>query len=155
MPNFKQLLIAGIGSVAKSTGTHVQIKNGQLLVNGAEFKKTTVATVNTASAVTLTAAQLLGGLILEDPNGGAVTVTTPTATLIVNAIAECKVGSSFEFTIRNTADAAEAITVAAGTGVTISGTATIGQNNSKRFLVAVTAVTSPAVTIYSLGTVVH
>lgn len=120
-------------------------------------KKATVTTDATAGARTYTAAEILGGLILRDPAGGARSDVTPTAALIVAALKNPVVGSSFEFTIRNTADAAETITLTGGTGVTISGTATIAQNNSKRFQAVCTNVTasSEAVTVYSLGTVVH
>lgn len=124
------------------------------------FETTTVSTITTADNETLTAAQLLGGLILRDPAGGARTDTTDTAALIVaavKAISPVNNGASFEFTIRNTADAAETITVAGGTGVTTSGTMTIAQNNTKRFLLVLDDVTasSEAATLYSLGTVVH
>lgn len=114
---------------------------------------TTVTTEATADVHTYTAAELLGGLILRDPNGGARSDPTDTAANIIAAMVQAGVGDSFEFTIRNAADAAETITVTAGTGVTLSGTMTITQNNSKRFLCVVTAATT--VTIYSLGTVVH
>jgi len=120
---------------------------------------TTVTTDATAGARTYTAAELLGGLILRDPAGGARDDVTPTAAAIIAALALNQAGkapiagSSFEFTIRNTADAAETITVTAGTDVTLSGTMTIAQNNTKRFLCVVTSATT--VTIYSLGTVVH
>jgi len=120
---------------------------------GVLISQSSVATINTAGVATYTAAQLLGGLILRDPAGGARADVTPTAALIIAGLPQAGVGNSFEFTIRNTADAAEAITVTAGTGVTPSGTMTIGQNNSKRFLCVVTA--ADAVTIYSMGTVVH
>ena len=111
-------------------------------------------TVTTAAAVTYTAAQLLAGLILRDPNGAGRSDVTPTAAAIVAALQGARVGLSFEFTIRNDADAAETITVTAGSGVTLSGTMTIAQNNIKRFLVNVTNATSgsEAVKIYSLGT---
>jgi hypothetical protein len=117
----------------------------------------TVTTDATASALTLTAAQILGGLILRDPNGAGRTDTLPTAALLVAAIPGCQVGSSFQFDIRNTADAAETITIAAGSGGTVSGTATIAQNNTKRFLVRITAIAagSETYTIYSIGTFVH
>lgn len=114
---------------------------------------TTVSTVETAGAATYTAAQLLGGLILRDCAGGARSDVTPTAALIIAAMRQAGIGNSFEFTIKNTSDAAETITVTAGTDVTLTGTMTIAQNNSKRFLCVVTA--STTVTIYSLGTVVH
>lgn len=116
-----------------------------------------VTTDATAGVLTMTAAMLLGGLILRDPAGAGRNDVTPTAAAIVAAIPNAKVGDRFEFTIRNTADAAETITVTAGSGVSLSGTMTIAQNNSKRFLAVLTNVTpdAEAVTIYSLGTVVH
>lgn len=121
------------------------------------YPKMTVTTLSTASALTLTAAQLLGGLILRDPNGAGRTDTFPTAALLKAAVPGCQVGTAFRFIIRNTADAAETITAAVGTGITLSGTATIAQNNTKEFLAVFTNVTpgSEAVTIYSIGTYVH
>jgi hypothetical protein len=118
---------------------------------------TTVTTDATAGVKTYTAAELIGALILRDPAGGNRSDVTPTAAAIVAGFAGGIVGSSFECTIRNTADAAETITLTAGAGVTLSGTMTIAQNNSKRFLCRLDNVGSgtEAVTIYSLGTVVH
>jgi len=118
---------------------------------------TTVTTDETAGARTYTAAELVGGLILRDPAGAGRSDVTPTAAQIVGALTGAIATSSFEFIIRNTADAAETITLTAGAGVTLSGTMTIAQNNSKRFLAVVTNAGSgtEAVTIYSLGTVVH
>lgn len=126
-------------------------------ITATAWQRATVTTDSTAGARTYTAAELLGGLILRDPNGGARNDVTPTAALIVAGIAGAVVGSSFEFTIRNTADAAETVTVTAGAGVTLSGTMTIAQSNSKRFLAVCTNVGggTEAVTVYSLGTVVH
>jgi len=121
------------------------------------YPSTFPVTLATAGNLTLTAGQILSGLILRDPAGGARTDTLPTAALLVAAMPGATVGSSFTFTIRNTADAAETITVASGTGGTDSGTMTIAQNNSKTFLVRLTRVDSgnEAYTAYSLGTVVH
>ena len=123
----------------------------------------TVATVTTAAAVTFSATEVLGGLILRDPNGAARADLLPTASAIIGAINGPFVGLGFEFTIRNTADAAEAITVTTNSGLTLSGTMTIAQSNTKRFLAVITAVGGTngvaaggdAVTVYSLGTVVH
>lgn len=127
------------------------------LGSGPVLPLVTPTTDTTAGAVTLTAAQLLGGLILRDPNGAGRSDVFPTAALLVAAIPGATIGTSFNVTIRNTADAAETITMTAGTGCTISGTATIAQNNSKTFLIRLTGVTagSEAYTAYSLGTVVH
>lgn len=151
MSRIGDLIRRGIGG----DGHNVSLFRGALRVSGHIVKKTTVTTDTTAGASTYTAAELLGGLILRDPAGEGRSDVTPTATQIVAAIPDCKVGDSFEFTIRNTADGNETITITAGAGVTLSGTMTIAQNNSKRFLAVVTGVTTPAVTVYSLGTVTH
>lgn len=118
--------------------------------------KYTVTTLTTASAQTYTVPAVLGGMLLRNTSGANRTDTLPTAALLQAAMPGVFVGSGVEFTIRNTAGAAETITVAAGTGGTTSGTMTIAQNNSKRFLLVFTAVgTTPTYTVYSLGTVVH
>ncbi len=123
---------------------------------GSDPGVTTVTTIAVAGAQTYTAAQLLGGMILHDPSGGAATGTTATAALIVTALNGAANGTSFDVVFRNTADAAETITVAGGTGVTISGTATVAQNNSKtfRFVVTESASGNEAITAYSLGSAV-
>jgi hypothetical protein len=123
-----------------------------------------VTTKTTAGAATYTAAELVnvngGGanLVLRDPTGGDRSDVTPTAALLVAAIPGAVAGSAREFCIRNTADAAETITITAGdAGVTLSGTMTIAQNNTKRFRAVVTnaGAGTEAVTVYSLGTFVH
>lgn len=142
--------------------THVSLKlqpkgTAQVIASTNVCPKLTVTTDTTAGALTYTAAMLLGGIVLRDPNGAGRSDVTPTAALLVAAVPGAAIGQAFECTIRNTADAAETITLTAGSGVTLSGTMTIAQNNSKRFLVVFTNVTasSEAVTFYSLGTVVH
>ncbi len=103
------------------------------------------------ATLTLTAAQLLGGYIRSTPTE-AQTATLPTAALLYAAMAQPQVGSRFEFTITNLS--AYTITLAAGTDGTLTGTATIATNNTKRFMVEITA-TTPTYTCWSLGTVVH
>ncbi len=121
----------------------------------------TATTISTAAAVTYTAAQILGGLILRNTNGAGRADLVPTAASVLAALTQAGrrpvVGAAFEFTIRNTAGAAETITVTTNTGVTLSGTMTIAQNNSKRFALVFTDVRdgNAAYTLYSLGTVVH
>lgn len=126
-----------------------------LQANGQFSKKTTVTTKTTASAVTFTAAEILGGLILRDPNGAGRADLVPTAAQLFSELGSpVKIaGLSFEFTIRNTADAAETITLTTNTGMTMSGTMTIAQNNTKTFKVVFATPTTA--TVYSLGTVVH
>mgnify|MGYP003403636198 CR=1 FL=1 len=116
-------------------------------------KLATVTTLTTASALTYTAAQVAGGLILRDPNGAGRSDLFPTAATLYVAFGKPEAGQSFKFTVRNTADVAETITMTTNTGLTLSGTMTIAQNNSKEFLGVFASPT--AVTFYSLGTVVH
>lgn len=113
----------------------------------------TVSTLSTAGVVAYTAAQVRGGLILRDPNGAGRADTLPTAATLYTEFGYPEVGQSFKFVIRNTADAAETITVSTATGLTLSGTMTIAQNNSKEFILRFDSPT--AVTVYSVGTFVH
>jgi len=75
----------------------------------------------------------------------------PTAADLLTAVPSAIIGTSFIVTIRNTADAAETITMTTNTGLTLSGTMTIAQNAQKDFFVNFTNVTTAAVTIYSMG----
>lgn len=126
-------------------------------VNDAVSHVTSATVEATAAAVTYAASELTGGLILRDPAGAGRSDATPAAAAIVSAIPGAIVGSSFEFTLRNTADADETVTLTAGSGVTLSGTMTVARNNSRRFLAVCTGVEtgSEAVTLYSLGACEH
>ena len=131
---------------------------------GPNLANLTVATITTAGAATYTAAQLLGGQINRDPNGAGRSDVTPTAALLVAALraqaqqlgVQPPSTVSFDLVIQNDADAAETITVTAGTGCTLSAghTMTIAQSNSKRFNVLVTNTTigSEAYTVRNRGT---
>lgn len=106
-----------------------------------------------ADTATLNESQILGGLITGTPTAAA-NYTTPTAALLLAALAALSVpflGQSFEFSIKNTSAGANTITVVGGTGVTITGTATIAQNAIKRFKAVVTSVDANTITIFSLG----
>lgn len=154
-------------STATPIGTGYSPLRGEPTMGSIPLPTVTVTTVTAGTTATLTAAQMLGGLILHDPTGAA-TDTTDTAANIINAMPGAAVGQSFQFDLVNIADGNETITVAAGTGVTLAtyspatGTYTVGQNNGKRFLVIIAALPksaagvtqAPAVTIYSLGTYV-
>jgi len=121
-------------------------------INDSVQHVTTVTTDATAGANTWSAAELIGGMLLRDPNGAARSDVTDTAANIVAGIAAAIVGSSFEFVIKNTADANETLTLTAGVGVSLSGTMTIRRGYTKRFLAVCTNVTggAEAVTIYEL-----
>jgi hypothetical protein len=107
-----------------------------------------------AFAIAFSAEDMIGGVILRDPSGAPRTDVTATAALLVAAFPNAAVGVSFRLVIRNTADAAELITVGPGTGVTLNpAIPTIAQNNSKEFIVRFDNVTAAAeaVTMISLG----
>lgn len=103
---------------------------------------------STATSVTLTAAELVDGFF--DQTGGTTnTVTTPTAAAIVAAIPGCQVGSQFDFTVKNSGSGT--LTVAGGTGVTMSGTATVATTVTTGFKAVVVNATAgtEAITIVS------
>lgn len=130
---------------------------------GPRLNNLLVATISTAGAATITAAQVLGGYINRDPAGAGRTDTLPTAALLVAEIRKyaSEIGVqlpaviALELVITNTADAAETITVASGSGGTnASGhTRTIAQSNSKRFSIQITNTTpgSEAYVLRNLG----
>ena len=104
---------------------------------------------------TLTAAQSYNTIIRGVPTAAA-TYTTATAAAIVAAIGgDCAIGTTFEVIVLNASAGAYTITVAGGSGVTVSGVATVAQNASKRFIGRVSNVTagSEAITLYGLGSV--
>ena len=107
----------------------------------------------TGTATTLTYADVLGGFITSN-NASAQTLTLPTAALLVPQIEGAQVGSSIRFFVKELG--AGTATVAAGTGGTVVGTATIATLNIKEFLLRVTAVgDTPTYSVYSLGTSVY
>lgn len=130
-----------------------------LLVKGNFFEGIAVNSVSTAGNISpIPNAQIINAIYNRDTNGGARTDTTDTAANILAAIrvggVAPVVGTSFILYVRNTAAAANTLTLAGGTGVTIVGTATVAQNNIRAFLGVVTNATksSAAISLYSLGT---
>ena len=109
-----------------STGNGYQLTDGNineitLALQGAP------ATVSAAG--TLTAAQLLTGLIVASGTPG--TQTLPTVALLEAALPNVKVDSGFNLNLINTAGSTA--TVATGTGWTIVGTATAATVTSAAF----------------------
>ena len=97
------------------------------------------------SANTMSGGQLVGGIIRRFAPGSAFTDCTDTATNIVNAIPGATPLQTFPIIIANLGSGAATMTLAAGTGVTIAGTATIAGNSFRLFLGQVTG--SAAVTL--------
>lgn len=110
---------------------------------------------------TVTAAELLGGLLIDTKNGAA-TLTLPTAALLNAALQAPVAGRSFEFAVRNTGN--NTCTVAVGTGGTSASgnTLTIATVSTRPFLLRVTGVanasdptSSDSYTLYSMGIGLH
>lgn len=113
---------------------------GQQIVNTA---------ITTVGAGVLTGAAIAGGLITRSGPVAAFTDTTDTAVAIVAAIPNAFVGQSFLVRIKNQVNFVD--TLAAGVGVTLSGTSTlIPPSSVTTFLVTLTSLT--AVTLLHIGT---
>lgn len=107
-----------------SVGGGQQLNDGNL--NEAIIGTAPVPATATSTA-TLTAAQLTNGIILGTPGSSAATYTLPTVALLEATLTNAvKTGASFDFHITNIdGNGSGVITVAVGTGWTITGLATI------------------------------
>jgi hypothetical protein len=102
------------------------------------------------STVTLTAAEVTGGILIANPGTTATTYTMPIvvtsgATVGVNdLVSSAKVGSTFNWTIVNIGTSTGDITMAAGTGTgwTIVGSLTINDGTSASFIARKTSDTT-------------
>jgi len=112
--------------------------------------------IATAGAVTYTMAQVLSGIIVRDTSGAGRTDTFPTAALAVAGLPGVQVGDTVVVTIINGADAAETLTLQAGTNGSFDTNQTassrvIPQNSSKDVVMRFTNVTpgSEAYVLYA------
>jgi hypothetical protein len=86
--------------------------------------------ITAASNQTYSAAQLLGGYITRDPAGAPRTDVTATGAQIDTARTSLVVGSYFDVTLKNTAGAANAVTLNGGVGVTLISAIVVAQNET-------------------------
>lgn len=151
---FRRIGVAVEGAANPSSTGKVRLDHFAGPIQGEQLPAP--ASKSTAGPVTLTAAEVLGGIVVADPNGAGRTYTLPTAALLVAAIPGAKVGDVVRCYIVNGADAAEAITIAEGTGGGFdanqtAGSRVIAQNNSKLVHIRLTNVTasSEAYVVYA------
>jgi len=105
-----------------SVGGGYQVGDGNLN----ELKLSDSAAPQTATATaTLTAAQILGNVLVANPSTSAATYTLPTAAAIDAVLTNAKIGSTFDLYIVNTGTSSGAVTLAAGTGITDGGNALV------------------------------
>lgn len=109
------------------------------------------------AAHVLTAANLTGGavgvtLAMTGALTAGETATTDTAASIIAAIPQAQryVGFTYSLTVLNESSGNFAWTLAAGAGVTITGTETVADNTWREFLVTIASATT--VTMQSVGT---
>ncbi|MHB8914725.1 MAG: beta strand repeat-containing protein [Thiobacillus sp.] len=131
------------GSVANQTAS--LSSSGILVATGASVGAKSAAANATVGNATLPAAQMLTGNILRSGSTAAYTDTTDTAANIIASIPGAVVGVGYELTIANTVAFAD--TIAAGTGVTLVGNTAIAASSSRKYVVTITNVTTPAVTL--------
>ena len=116
--------------------------------------------VNASDAnTTLGAGNNINSLVVMTPTA-ARNLTTATAAQFVTQLGSiCRIGTGFVLTVRNQAASTHAITLVAGTGVTLDSdnTNTISAANTRQFFGYVTNASSgsEAVTFYSLGQAAH
>jgi hypothetical protein len=112
------------------------------------------AAVSTATPFTLAVSTVDGPsyavVNLTATLAAAGTVTTPTAANWIAGMSSLQVGQSYVLRVINSSSGNYAWTVAAGSGVTITGTATVAQNTWREFIV--TVATATTITMQSIGT---
>lgn len=119
-------------------------------VNYALNNRLPAVTDSSGVTATLTVTKLIG--VLYNMSGGtaAVTLTTPTAAAIVAAIPSCQIGDRFSWICNNANTSSGAMTLAGGTGVTLSAglaTTAISAAREYHFIVTNNVVGSEAVTV--------
>ena len=115
-------------------------------VMGAFGKGVTVTTEADGASMAISAAELLGGLIVATPTE-ARNLQAPTASSLVSAVdAGTDTGLGFEFTVINLAANTHALTLTVNTGTTLVGAVTIAAASSATFVARIAA--SDAVVIY-------
>jgi hypothetical protein len=104
---------------------------------------------------TLTAAQMVNGIVNLSGQDAAQDVTTATAAALIALIPDCQVGHTFDFVIQNENTDSGAATLVGGDGVTVSvvGTAAQPIDTTRTYRARVTNVGTPAITIYAVGQV--
>lgn len=129
-----QDLNAMVTAINAKTGTGVQRSAVTLATNGAG---------------TITAAGIVDGVVLRTTVASAFTDTTDTGTAIQAASTNTTIGTAWYFTYRNNTKAFA--TLAAGSGVTITGVSGVPQNSWVEFLVTITALNTVTMLAVAAG----
>jgi hypothetical protein len=98
---------------------------------------------------TLAAGDMEGSGYCILATSGATAFTTRTATLLVAGIPNAMLGATYILRVYNTNGGT--LTLTGGTGVTITGTATIATAVFRDYMVSITNLASPALTMQNIG----
>ena len=113
------------------------------------FPKLTPTILTSAAGYTMTAAQMLSGLISDTSSTGGIAATLPTVADVVALIGGYVVGTAFYLDYSNPGNQTVTVTVDASAQWTLVGTMTIATTTHRRFLCVIDSATTG--TIYSLG----
>lgn len=136
---FRVSLFSSTGAAKSSTTA---------LLPAAKFTTTAAASPLTAAAGDLSGANLT---VFQVTTAGAFALTTRTATEMFADIPNCTVGMSYLLRIVSQGD--NTVTVTGGTGVTITGTATVATKVTRDFVVTFTSATACTLQGVSKGTI--
>lgn len=103
------------------------------------------------STATLTAAQVVGGMLLANPSTSAATYTLPTAALIDAAVPNATVGSTFDLSIVNIGTSSGTVTLSMGTGITDGGNAAVAVAITSSALFRFRKTAEGAYTVYKIA----
>ena len=105
-----------------SVGGGYQVGDGNL--NELQINESAAPQTATVTA-TLTAAQILGNVLVANPSTSAATYTLPTGAAIDAVLTNAKVGSTFDLYIVNIGTSSGTVTLAVSTGVSDGGNALV------------------------------
>jgi len=113
------------------------------------FPKLTPTILTSGAGYTMTAAQMLSGLIRDTSSTGAIAATLPTVAAVVALIGGYVAGTSFYLDYSNPGNQTVTLTVDASAQWTMTGTMTIATTTHRRFLCVINSATTG--TVYSIG----
>jgi hypothetical protein len=103
------------------------------------------------STATLTAAQILGGMLVANPSTSAATYTLPTAVAIDNALPNATAGNTFDLAIVNIGTSSGTVTLSLGTGITDGGNALVALAVTSSGLFRFRKTADGAYVVYRIG----
>lgn len=105
------------------------------------------------STATLTAAQLIGGMLYANPSTSAATYTLPAASTLDTALPNATVGSTFDLSIINIGTSSGTVTLAmgSGTGFTDGGNAAVAVATTSSAMFRFRKTADGAYTVYKVA----